>query len=368
MAELTAYAFLGGNLCTDLIDSTADLSALDSEGFWVVVIPFEGDATCLRFGDVRAVGDKWGIISASESSTERAEASGRSKATGRSEVACTRGVELTSWSSSLNASQFTDGVERIRAEIADGQVYQVNLTRTLTATVPKDFNMSVLSEGLRRLNPAPYEALISIPELDLAIASASPELFLARNGRLVRSSPIKGTASTPEGFLDKDLAENIMIVDLVRNDLGRVCEWGSVHVADLLKVESHPGLHHLVSTIEGTLLEECGWSELIDATFPPGSVTGAPKIAALELIEDLEPTPRDIYCGSIGWVDADRAVGELNVAIRTFWLTEGILHLGTGGGITYDSSADGEWAETVLKADRLLSVAARSDARGTGLR
>ena len=190
------------------------------------------------------------------------------------------------------------------------------------------------------------------------MASASPERFLARDGSLVWSSPIKGTAATADGFLDKDRAENVMIVDLVRNDLGRVCEWGSVKVPSLLSVEPHPGLFHLVSTVTGRLRPGLGWAAAIDATFPPGSVTGAPKIAAMNAIDRLEPEPRGVYCGAIGWVDADRRRGDLNVAIRTFWFEHGELNFGTGGGITWGSDPDGEWLETELKATNLLAVAA----------
>jgi para-aminobenzoate synthetase component 1 len=148
-----------------------------------------------------------------------------------------------------------------------------------------------------------------------------------------------------------------MIVDLVRNDLGRVCTWGTVRVPHLLEVEEHPGLVHLVSTVEGRLRPGLGWADAIGATFPPGSVTGAPKIAALDHIATLEPIERGVYCGAIGWVDADRQAGDLNVAIRTFWIDEGHLHFGTGGGITFDSDPTGEWDETELKARLLLSIA-----------
>ena len=172
----------------------------------------------------------------------------------------------------------------------------------------------------------------------------------------MRSSPIKGTAATADGFLDKDRAENVMIVDLVRNDLGRVCEYGSITVPDLCAVEAHPGLFHMVSTVEGELWPGLGWADLLAASFPPGSVVGAPKLAALDIIAKLEPVARGPYCGAIGWVDADRGVGDLNVGIRTFWMADGLLHLGTGGGITWDSTPDGEWAETELKARRLLAV------------
>jgi para-aminobenzoate synthetase component 1 len=193
------------------------------------------------------------------------------------------------------------------------------------------------------------------------VASASPERFLRRDGDQVASSPIKGTAAHPSGFLPKDRAENVMIVDLVRNDLGRVCEWGSVAVPALCAVEHHPGLVHLVSTVTGRLRPGVTWGDVIAATFPPGSVTGAPKLAALDHIARLETAPRGVYCGAVGWVDADTCRGELNVAIRTFWIEDGRLHFGTGGGITWGSTPDGEWAETELKAERLLSVASGAD-------
>jgi para-aminobenzoate synthetase component 1 len=251
-------------------------------------------------------------------------------------------------------------VATIREEIAAGDVYQVNLTRRLRAPLrgPGPFDVAALGAALAVGNPAPYSAVVRVPAAGVAVASASPERFLSRDGDLVRSCPIKGTAATVDGFLAKDRAENVMIVDLVRNDLGRVCEWGSVRVPHLLATEAHPGRFHLVSTVEGRLRPGAGWAAAIDATFPPGSVTGAPKIAAVQSIRRLEPEPRGVYCGAVGWVDADRQQGDLNVAIRTFWIEDDELNFGTGGGITHDSDPEGEWAETELKARHLLTVAA----------
>ena len=191
--------------------------------------------------------------------------------------------------------------------------------------------MAALGAALAAGNPAPFSAVVRLPDHGVEVASASPERFLARSGTRVWSSPIKGTAATVDDFLPKDRAENVMIVDLVRNDLGRVCEFGTVHVPALLAVEPHPGLVHLVSTVEGQLRPGVGWAAAVDATFPPGSVTGAPKPAALDHIARLEPVDRGVYCGAVGWVDADRRQGELNVAIRTFWIEDGALHFGTGG-------------------------------------
>jgi para-aminobenzoate synthetase component I len=334
-------AVVGGRLCTGLLDVTDDLTALDSSGFWAVVLPFDGPPVCARFAEVRPAtpwpGPRW------------------------------HGPAADRWTSSLDREGFIEGVHTIRSEIAAGDVYQVNLTRRLRApldTPPPGTttDIAALGAALAVGNPAPFSAVVRLPEHGVAVASASPELFLARRGRRVWSSPIKGTAATRDGFLAKDRAENVMIVDLVRNDLGRVCEWGTVAVPSLLGVEAHPGLFHLVSTVEGTLREGLGWADAVGATFPPGSVTGAPKLAALASISRLEPASRGVYCGAVGWVDAERREGELNVAIRTFWISDGWLNFGTGGGITWDSDPEGEWAETELKAQHLLSVASRVDA------
>jgi para-aminobenzoate synthetase component 1 len=324
-------AVVGGRLATDLVDVTSDLAALDSSGFWAVVLPFEGDPVCARFAHVRPArpwpGAPW------------------------------RGPAADSWRTSLDEATFRKGVEAIHDAIADGDVYQVNLTRRLSAPLPRDADIAALGAALAEGNPAPYSAVVRVPSAGCEVASASPELFLRRVRGVVSSGPIKGTAPTPDGLTPKDEAENVMIVDLVRNDLGRVCEYGSVQVPALLSVEHHPGLVHLVSTVSGRLRAGCGWAEAIAATFPPGSVTGAPKVAALDHLRQLEPVPRGVYCGAVGWVDADRTCGDLNVAIRTFWVDDGELHLGTGAGITWDSDPADEWAETELKARRLLQVA-----------
>jgi len=330
-SDSAALAVVGGRLATGLRDVTSDLTALDSHGFWAVVIGFDGEAVCAQFDHVRAAvpwpGPRW------------------------------QGPSPSSWISSLERDAFCDGVNSIRESIAAGDVYQVNLCRVLSARAPADADVAALGAELAEGNPAPYAAVVRLPSLGVHVASASPERFLRRDDRVVESSPIKGTAATAAGFLPKDHAENVMIVDLVRNDLGRVCDYGSVEVPALCALEAHPGLFHLVSTVRGRLRDGMGWPELIAATFPPGSVTGAPKLAALDVIAKLEPATRGPYCGAVGWVDADQRVGDLNVAIRTFWLAEGRLHFGTGGGITWDSTPEGEWGETELKARRLLTIA-----------
>ncbi|MFD5316239.1 chorismate-binding protein [Streptomyces sp. NPDC127098] len=338
MYDLAPLARLGGMLATDLRDVTSDPAALDSTGWWAVVAGYAGDLVCARFADVRPA-------------PPRAATPAR-----------WRGPEPAAWASSLDRASYTAAVETIREHIAAGEVYQANLCRVLSAPLPDpDADVDALTARLARGNPAPYAGTVRLPRHGVEVATASPELYLRRRGRTVESGPIKGTGRTPADLLPKDHAENVMIVDLVRNDLGRICEPGSVTVPELCAVEPHPGLVHLVSRVRGRLAPGAGWAELLAGTFPPGSVTGAPKSSALRVIDALETAPRGPYCGGVGWVDADRGTGELAVAIRTFWIRrdEGrpVLRFGTGAGITWDSDPAREWAETELKASRLLGVA-----------
>ncbi|MCQ0022001.1 chorismate-binding protein [Streptomyces somaliensis DSM 40738] len=338
MHDLAPLARFGGLLATDLRDVTSDPEALESSGFWAVAADFGGRLTCARFGDVRPdpvpapVPGRW------------------------------RGPAVDDWASSLDREAYTAGVRRIREHIAAGEVYQANLCRVLSAPLPAGAaDVDALTALLARGNPAPYAGTIRLPAHGVEVATASPELYLRRDGRTVESGPIKGTGRTAQDLLEKDHAENVMIVDLVRNDLGRVCATGTVTVPELCAVEPHPGLVHLVSTVRGELAPGEGWPGLLNATFPPGSVTGAPKSSALRIIGALEPAPRGPYCGGVGWVDADRGTGELAVGIRTFWIDRrerrGVLRFGTGAGITWGSDPEREWRETELKAARLLAIA-----------
>lgn len=335
MLDLPPLARFGGLVATGLLDVTSDPAVLDSAGFWAVAADFEGGLVCARFADVRTepvpapVAGQW------------------------------QGPASGDWTSSLDHAAYTSGVRRIRAHIAAGEVYQANLCRVLSAPLAPDADIDALTALLARGNPAPYAGTIRLPRHGVEIATASPELFLRRTGSVIESGPIKGTGRTEADLLDKDHAENVMVVDLVRNDLGRVCATGSVTVPDLCVVEKHPGLVHLVSTVRGHLRADIGWPELLAAAFPPGSVTGAPKTSALTIIDALETAPRGPYCGGIGWVDADRATAQLAVGIRTFWTdrAEGVLRFGTGAGITWGSDPEREWQETELKAARLLAVA-----------
>jgi para-aminobenzoate synthetase component I len=330
LAEPAALAHIGGRRATGLQDVTSDLAALDGTGFWVVVVTFEGTVSCARFADVlpAPVPDiGWS------------------------------GPQWDSWSSTMDQPAYVAAVRRVQAAIAAGDVYQVNVCRILSAPLSPDADVLGLARRLAVGNPAPFAATVRLPAQRLHIATASPELYLRRRGRVVESGPIKGTAPTPAQLLPKDVAENVMIVDLVRNDLGRVARTGSVTVPALCRVEQHPGLAHLVSTVRAELRPGAGWADLLAASFPPGSVTGAPKSSALRLIDEIEPASRGPYCGAIGWVDADRQEGELAVAIRTFWHADNRLCFGTGAGITWGSDPAGEWAETELKAAHLLGLA-----------
>jgi len=331
-ASAEPLAWFGGRLATGLADLTSDPEALDTAGWWAVVADFEGALTCARFTDVRPAALP---------------------------PAAWHGPDRTSWVSSMSRGDYVAAVDRVRAEIAAGEVYQVNVCRVLTAPVSPDVDVVGLAGVLGTGNPAPFAGAVRVPSADLQVVSASPELFLRRAGDVVESGPIKGTAPTAEGLLPKDHAENVMIVDLVRNDLGRVAVTGSVEVPRLCAVEEHPGLVHLVSTVRARLRPGVGWREIMEATFPPGSVSGAPKSSALRLIDEIEPAARGPYCGAVGWVDADRREACLAVGIRTFWLRSGTLCFGTGAGITWRSDPTQEWDETELKAARLVALASR---------
>jgi para-aminobenzoate synthetase component I len=325
-------AWFGGLLATGLAEVSHDPAALDRGGWWAVALTYEGELTAARFEDV------------SRAALPRAP---------------WPGVPQASWASSMDQAAYEAGVEAVRERIAAGDVYQANLCRVLSAPLTPGADVAGLAGLLARGNPAPYGGFVDLPDHGVCVATASPELFLRRSREVVESGPIKGTGRTVGDLLPKDEAENVMIVDLVRNDLGRVSRPGTVTVPALLRVEEHPGLVHLVSTVRGELRPGVGWPELLAATFPPGSVTGAPKSSALRVIDSLETSPRGPYCGAVGWVDGGRRTAELAVGIRTFWVAGDTLKFGTGAGITWDSDPYGEWAETELKARRLLAVAAQ---------
>ncbi len=246
---------------------------------------------------------------------------------------------------------YATAIEAVRDAIGRGDVYQVNLVQHLHAPFAGD--PAALAAAL-----APVRPLVARPFLgdDWAVVSASPELFLARRGRRVRTQPIKGTRPAGVSVDDpKDAAEHVMIVDLERNDLARVCEPGSIRWPELQRERELAGVTHGVSTVEGTLREGVGLAELLSALFPGGSVTGAPKIAALDVIAALEPVGRGASMGALGTI---RPNGDIDLAltIRTFAVADGSIHLWVGGGIVWDSDPAAEIEESWVKARPLLAA------------
>lgn len=251
-----------------------------------------------------------------------------------------------------------------KRHIEDGDAFEICLTRRLDATFTGD--PFVLWCELRKRNPSPYATFLDLPEG--AVATSSPERFLSLSSeRLATSRPIKGTrprgktAEEDVRLADelsssiKDRAENAMIVDLVRNDLGRVCRFGSVETPELFAVESYATVHQLVSTICGTLREDVDRMDLIRACFPPGSMTGAPKIEAMKILEALEPTERGVYAGALGWLDDDGTM-DLSVVIRSIFVRHDRAHVHVGGAIVADSDPDAEFQETRDKAHAMLEA------------
>ncbi len=265
--------------------------------------------------------------------------------------------------SNFTRDAYLAAVRRVKAYLEAGDVYQVNVSQRFQGRFAGQ--PWALYQALRAANPAPFAAYLRTP--DVAVLSASPEQFLRVDGRKVETRPIKGTrprGSTPEadkalaGELlasGKDKAENVMIVDLLRNDLGRVCSIGSVQVSSLFALEAHPTVFHLVSTITGELSDGRDAVDLLRAAFPGGSVTGAPKIRAMEIIEELEPTRRGVYCGSMGFISF---TGDMNtnIAIRTITVRGDTLEFQVGGGIVADSDPEAEYMETLDKAEGLLKA------------
>jgi para-aminobenzoate synthetase component 1 len=253
------------------------------------------------------------------------------------------------WERSWDDEGYAGAIEAVRAAIARGDAYQVNLVQHLSA--PFAGSPEALAAALAPLRPVVPRPFAGD---GWAVVSASPELFLSRRGRTLRTMPIKGTAPAGEDVEgEKDAAEHVMIVDLERNDLSRVCEPGSVRWPELMAQRELAGVTHLVSTVEGRLRDGVGLAEILAATFPGGSVTGAPKLAALDLIAALEPVGRGAAMGALGTLRPDGDF-ELALTIRTFALAEGRAHLWVGGGIVWDSDAEAEIEESWLKAQPLL--------------
>lgn len=258
------------------------------------------------------------------------------------------------WERTWTEAEYRAAIDEVRMAIARGDVYQVNLVQHLSA--PFEGDPQALAKRVAPLAPLHGEPFVGD---GWAVVSASPELFLSRRGERIRTLPIKGTR--PRGGVaelrdsDKDVAEHVMIVDLERNDLSRVCEPGSVRWPELMHTRELAGVEHMVSTVEGTLRADVSLTEILEATFPGGSVTGAPKIAAVDLIADLEPVGRGASMGALGRVYGNGDF-DLALTIRTFAIADGAIHLWVGGGIVWDSDADAEVAESWVKAGPLLAA------------
>ena len=259
---------------------------------------------------------------------------------------------------------YLNAVAKVREYIVAGDIFQANLSQRFQAPLREQpFD---LYRRLRRRNPAPFAAYLAFD--DLTVLSASPERFLRLDpDGQVETRPIKGTRPRGLGPMHdaalgralaesvKDRAENVMIVDLLRNDLSRVCRPGSVRVPELFALEQHPTVHHLVSTVLGVLEPGADAVDLVRAAFPGGSITGAPKVRAMEIIAELEPTRRGVYCGSIGYLSATGAM-DTSIVIRTFVLRDGELYFQAGGGIVADSDPELEYRETLDKAAGLIAT------------
>jgi para-aminobenzoate synthetase component 1 len=289
----------------------------------------------------------------------RAMGDGRSCAPTRQEVPALR------ISSNFTRQEYLRAVARTKEYIAAGDIYQANLSQRLSA--PLATTPFALCQRLTRENPAPFAAYFETP--DAAVVCCSPERFLQVRGREVETRPIKGTrprGSTPEEDARlaaellasvKDRAENVMIVDLERNDIGRVCEFGSVHVPELFALESFATVHHLVSAVRGRLRPEATAMDCLRACFPGGSITGAPKVRAMEIIEELEPTRRGVYTGAIGYLCFSGDM-DVNIVIRTVVVKGGTAYFQVGGGIVADSDPEAEYQETIDKGRALARALA----------
>jgi para-aminobenzoate synthetase component 1 len=265
--------------------------------------------------------------------------------------------------SNLSRAAFVAAVERAQRYIRAGDIYQVNLSQRLTT--PGHLSSWQLFERLGSVSPAPFSAFFDFG--DFQAVSSSPELFLRLSGSHIQTRPIKGTRPrdadpTRDAQLAyelqtsaKELAELVMITDLLRNDLGKVCEFGSVQVPELARLERFAQVQHLVSTVEGRLRHEVTHFAALASCFPGGSITGAPKFRAMEIIDELEPLARGLYCGCHGYLGFNRE-SQLSITIRTAICKDGLTHFNVGAGIVADSHPDAEYEETLAKAAGFLAA------------
>ncbi|MEH6940670.1 aminodeoxychorismate synthase, component I [Bacillus sp. JJ722] len=258
---------------------------------------------------------------------------------------------------SMTDQEFKDAVDKVKAYIAQGDIFQVNLSvRQSKQLVAHPFE---IYSALRELNPSPYMSYLQTPHFQ--VVSGSPELLVKKKRKAVSTRPIAGTRSRGKDVMEdeklaneliqneKERAEHVMLVDLERNDLGRVCEYGTIEVNEFMVIEKYSHVMHIVSNVRGSLAASSDEYDLIRATFPGGTITGAPKVRTMEIIEELEPVRRGVYTGSIGWIGFNGDL-ELNIVIRTLFAKDGMAHIQAGAGIVIDSQPKHEYKESLKKA------------------
>lgn len=278
-----------------------------------------------------------------------------------------------SLSVSMTEQEFITAVEKIKKYISFGDIFQVNLS--VRQSKPLTAHPQAIYSALRELNPSPYMGYIHTPGFQ--IVSGSPELLVKKKRNHVSTRPIAGTRSRGKDAEEderlaqelinneKERAEHVMLVDLERNDLGKVCEYGSVEVNEFMTIEKYSHVMHIVSNVQGTLETSFDGYDLIDAAFPGGTITGAPKIRTMEIIEELEPVRRGIYTGSIGWIGFDGDL-ELNIVIRTLFAKDGIGHIQAGAGVVIDSVPKNEYKESLKKAKAIWRAKEMADEKAEG--
>jgi len=263
-----------------------------------------------------------------------------------------------------NEKKFTDGVKSSLDYIVAGDVFQVNLSRKWSYSLNLKQDSATIYKKLKKANPAPFSALIQYE--NFSIISSSPERLFSVNGGTLETRPIAGTHPRGKGRLDdtqkenlishpKEIAEHVMLLDLERNDMGRVCEYGSVYVNEIMTLETYPYVHHIVSNIKGNLRKNIGIKEIVKALFPGGTITGCPKVRCMEIISELEQMPREAYTGSVGYVSQNGKM-DFNILIRSFIHKDNTLTFRAGAGIVFDSNPLRELAETRHKAQGLIKV------------
>ncbi len=318
---------------------------------WAVIVDHKLKAAFLVGQNIDT---HWDWLTQQQSPSQQAE---------RAEQAHQKFGLTTPWQSNMTEQSYANKFDSVQEYLLSGDCYQINLAQRFRA----DYQGSewLAYEKLEQYNSAPFSGFIRLEHS--AILSVSPERFLELNSGTIETKPIKGTRPRSEepmiddanaqdlAAAEKDQAENLMIVDLLRNDIGRVAKPGTVHVPKLFDIESFPAVHHLVSTIRADLDDQYSATDLLRACFPGGSITGAPKVRAMQIIEELEPHRRSAYCGSIGYISRNGRM-DTSITIRTLVAENNTLYAWAGGGVVFDSDCASEYQETLDKLSRILPI------------